>query len=386
MSETRERDAQETELDDDFYDEEIAGGLYSEVLSSNYRSANKTTDQGLPLEFCSTETPVASDSDSKNPKETKETKDSKDAPDDKPEISEWDRMQAVNYQLRYIGFQLDNGLKILQDQASNKIPSPDRTGQPPLRDQIRDLNQQIKEIAKKSSPYATTDEKVEIAKDLQKALMQVYRIQYGLAPGAKDDAIWEEVRKDEAKKAGLPSDATFDQINEYYDKKNFEATAKAYGLDPKTATRKDLDAAVERLKFENECKTYKLDPKKATPELLEEAKEQFEFEQSCKLVSLDPKKTTREEVKLAVDKYWHELDCKELGLDPKTATKEDAAKTRGFNADCAIYNIDKNDKDAPQKIHQAKCAYYGLPPNASAEELKAKIDEDLKKYEKPRKR
>ncbi|MBY0549022.1 MAG: hypothetical protein K2W95_17245 [Candidatus Obscuribacterales bacterium] len=376
MSETRELYIDEKDSDEE-PEQSSAGveGLFAEVASTGYRAALAylAPDAESPY-LCSSESPESKDSVEKEGGEKTEP------------TSELEKSIQADIELQSVGYQLQAGLKVLQDQLDNKIPSPDRTGQPALAEQIKALNKEIAEIQKKVNPRASADEKFDIAKGLQKATMQVLRIQYGLPPGTEDDVIREEVRKDEAKKNGLASDATWKQIDEAQQKRELERSAKLFGVDPKTATQKDIDEAIKKLDFERECREYGLDPKKATKELVEEAKEQREFEKMCADLKLDPKQTTREEAKKAHEKYWHEKDCESLGLDPKTTTKEQATKVRSFNGWCDILGIDKNDKDAPQKIHARRCQSRGLPASTTPDELDRIVEEEFKKEDEIRRK
>ncbi len=332
--------------DFDYDDNDDDGSsLADEVVSSGYEGRPKSSSMVAVADWDLLCSALAPDDKAEDKESAPEA--AKDAAAEK--VDEY----TAQYNIVYAGRQLQYRLQQLQDQLDEKIPRPDRTGQPLLSAQIREVNKEIEKVQKKISPFLTPDEKVELTKELNKCVLQVCRIQYGLPPGATDEKIWDEIRKDEAKKLGLPADASFKDIDAAYEKKAFESDCKFYGLDPKTATAKQLEDAVKRREFERECDFYKIDPKKSTQLQLEEAREQYGFEK----------------------------DCKEHGLDPKTTTREECKKVREFHIDCHLFKVNPKDADAPQKIHKARCAYWGLPETATQKE----IDERIKDREKANK-
>ncbi len=364
-------------------DENESSSLYDEVISSNYAAgpvADKAYSGDSPED--PKEKPAIGDAAQKTTSGDKAAEEkSKDIARENTFANHQDADNEIRRALHYIL----QKIQAVQDQQDGKAPRPKVEGeQPPLRDQIRGANKELERIHKKVNPYLTLEEKDAIAAEFWKVYLDFTRMEHGLPPGTSQDKLWDCVRKDEAKKLGLPPDSTFVQIQAEYDKHAFDESCKSYGLDPKTATEKQLNDAIkadeDRRFFLRQCEFYKLDPKKATEIDIEDAREQYRFEESCKTYGLDPKTTTRSECKQAEEKFNFEYDCKRYGLDPKTTSREEVKRVKDFRIDCAIYQIDPQDPEANKKVHKARCDYYGLPESASQKDIDEKVKEELEKY------
>lgn len=237
--------------------------------------------------------------------------------------------------------------------------------------EMKNLHKELGDLEKQARRPLTDKEKQQLIDQLNRHVLQLERIRLGL-PGNATPAQIKKAIRDEV---GLPESASESDVSR-------AQRAKSLGLNPLKATDADIRTAEEKSHFELMCKLYKLDPQKATKDDLKQAQDRSHFETMCKAYKLDPQKATKDDIKKAQEKAELEFWCRELKLDPAKTTREQVQKVIEFRNNCYLYKINPEAKDAAEQLHKHRCKTYGLPENATPEQLDRKVKEEQEKWKK----